>query len=114
MDQSDKASAVSNAMKARDTETLSALLLASPLLTGLDKQFRDDMREAYEREVAPEIKEELDALLEADSAAAAALRAADKAAQEIPNSEFLAKAQAAQEAQDGFSAEIEAIGSGGE
>jgi hypothetical protein len=113
MDPSERAAVLRRAVEDRDTDTLSALMLASPLLTGLDKELVARMRESYERQVAPEVKDELDALLEADCAAQSALRAADKAAQEVQNEEFLAQAQAAKDAQDGFSAEIEAIGSGG-
>lgn len=90
MDDSGKrALLVREAIKARDAEVLSAVLLAPPFLTGLDERLRDDLRADYERQVAPEVIAEMEALLDADRDVSAALRSAHAAADDTRNAEFL-------------------------
>jgi hypothetical protein len=99
------------AVKAKDAETLSALFNASPLASGLDPEFMRKMRHTYESTVAPDLVEELDALIEADHALQAAARVADKVAadsQDEPAMQAFVRAEeAAERARESFSSAIQ-------
>jgi len=95
-----------DAVKTKDVATLNALVNANPLVVGMDADFINSMNLAYQKSVAPEILDEIDELLEADSALQAAARTAEKVASEsqdaVAMSAFIKAESAAKEASVSF------------
>ena len=96
-----------DAVKAKDVDTLNALFNASPLVTGIDPNFMGEMRNAYEKSVAPEIVAEVEAMLEADHALQVVVRNAETAATQSQDEKamvaFVKAEEAAKAAQQSFS-----------
>lgn len=83
---------------------------APTILTGLDREFVSSTRDAYERQVSPEVAQAFDALLEADSALSAVVKTATHVSQDSQNASFIAEieraAAAAKDAGRAFDAAI--------
>lgn len=99
------------AVKSKDTETLGALFNASPLVTGMDSNFVNEMRAAYEQSVAPEVIEEVNELIEADSALQAVARSAERVAKDSQDERamqaFIRAQQAAEDANESFTSAMQ-------
>ncbi|MGJ8588806.1 MAG: hypothetical protein ACSHXW_11680 [Yoonia sp.] len=102
----DRNGVLREAVKAKDANTLAALLTAPSLVTGIDPEFAGHMREAYESAVVPELLDEMSQLIEGDQALQVVLRTADKAASETQDpvavQAFIRAEAAAQEAKTAF------------
>jgi len=111
MNQKGRNEVLLEAVNAKDAETLSALFNAPALATGIDPKFMRDMRLSYESAVAPDLVEELDALLEADSALQVAARTAEKTATDSQDEKaaqaFIRAEEAAERARGAFSSAID-------
>jgi hypothetical protein len=106
MDSKARNEVLRNAVQAKDYEVLGALCNAPALVTGIDPKFLVEMRGAYEKTVAPEIVEEVDALLEADHALQVVVRSAETAATQSQDEKamvaFVRAEEAARAAQESF------------
>lgn len=106
MDSKTRNEALRNAVQAKDSEVLGALCNAPALVTGIDPKFLGEMRNAYEKKVAPGIVEELTALLEADHALQVVVRSAETAATQSQDEQamaaFVKAEEAAKAAQESF------------
>lgn len=81
---------IGDAIKAKDAELLSAVLGVHPLLSGIDPKFQQDMRRAYEAEVAPDLLAEQEALLEVDAEISSLVGVADTASLEAARPDYVA------------------------
>lgn len=100
-----------DAVKSKNSEILSALFNADPLVTGMDPKFMREMRDSYESAVAPDVVEEWGALIEADSALNAVARSAEKVAKDSQDERaveaFIRAQEAAEHASQTFSSAIQ-------
>ncbi|SUZ31107.1 hypothetical protein ROE7235_00842 [Roseibaca ekhonensis] len=107
MDSKSRHEILQEAVKAQDADTLSALFNAPAIVTGFDRKLLGEMRRAYESQVAPEIVQELDAMIEADHALQVVVRNAETAATQSQDAQamvaFVKAEEAAKAAQENFS-----------
>lgn len=96
---------IKEAMAAKDTELLAAVLAPHPFLSGIDPKFRNDMRNSFEAQMAPELVEEFEALIDLDSEVAALIRTAERAADEAVQPDYITKVKEAAERAERAAAE---------
>ena len=100
-----------DAVKAKDSDTLSALFNASPLVTGIDPNFLREMRNTYEKAVAPDVIDEMNELLETDNALQAVARTAEKVAKDSQDEQamqaFIRAQEASEQAKESFTAAMQ-------
>lgn len=82
---------INEAVKSRDSATLSALVNGPDYLSGVDKAMRDKFIADYQREVAPDLVAEIDAFTEADQSAQEVLRIAQKSVREAFDPSYVEK-----------------------
>lgn len=94
------------AMQNGDDETLAALFDAPHYLSGMDADYQSRMKHHYEMQVAPDLHEQLEAVLDADNSMSVLRRVVREAATEALNPSYvdsILKEQAeAEQAQAGF------------
>jgi len=108
MDERVRRDVLTEAVKAKDADTLNALLNGGPLLSGIEPKFLATMRESYERAVAPEILEEQAELLNTDEALQAVIRSCETVSKDAQNPEALEAFIRAQQAAESASASFDA------
>ena len=96
------------AIAGNDTETLGALLTAPAFLSGVGSEYQSQMRHYYEQQIAPELHEALDDVLEADEAVSTIRRVTREVAKDAMNPDYIdrilkdqAEAEKAQASLDG-------------
>jgi hypothetical protein len=99
---------VMKAVEAGDVQTLNAILNAPAYTTGFAPEFLTRVRDLHERKKAPELIEEIDAVVEADYALGVAIETAERGAREAMNERevgnILKQVAAAEQAQAEFTA----------
>lgn len=82
---------VQEALSAGDVQTLNALANGAPFLSGVSKLLIEQTISAFQQQRAPEISDQIDAVLEVDHALQAALGAASRAASEARDERAMQK-----------------------
>lgn len=98
MDPSQRSTVLNDALKAQDTLTLNALNNGAAYLSGVEPGQIKSVVESYQRQVAPEVVEQFDAVLELDDTLQAGIRAAERAASDARDEKAMAKILAAEAA----------------
>lgn len=105
---SQRSGVVDDALKSKDTLTLNALANGAAYLSGVEPDRIESVIDSYQRQVAPEVMEQFDSVLELDETLQAGIRAAERAAADARDEQAMAKILAAEaaagEADKAFSA----------
>lgn len=89
---------VNDALKSKDVLTLNALTNGAAYLSGVEPERIKAVTDTYTKQVAPELVDKIDSVLEIDAELQAAIRAAERAAVDARDESAMRKIVAAEAA----------------